>query len=118
MNEKKQKAVKLQTAVWDVSSAADLEQRGVKIRSLKEITRDGFLPIIPDDDSKTRQISALIDLRDANPSLQQKSGWSNLSHSSDLAQVNVDCLTVSGSWVTKLDISRCGLIGTCADESV
>ena len=118
MNEEKQNTVvKLRSAVWDVSSAADLKQRGVKIRSLKEITRDGFLPIIPGDDSKTRvrvgpELSALIDLRDANPSLQQKGGWSGLSQSSDLARVSLDGVTVSGGRVTKLKLNDCGLTGT------
>mgnify|MGYP000125117482 CR=1 FL=1 len=58
------------------------------------------------------ELSALIDLRDANPSLQQKGGWSGLSQSSDLARVSLDGVTVSGGRVTKLDLCHCGLTGT------
>ena len=51
----------------------------------------------------------LVELRDANPSLQQKHGWNALSRLSDLARLSLDGITIVDGQVTELKLVGCGL---------
>ena len=50
-------------------------------------------------------------MREMSSSLQQKSGWSDLSQKSDLAQISLNGVSMGNGRVIELVLANCGLKG-------